>query len=72
MVFNQFDQNTLYIAAEDLDEKEDMKASIFVYDISDKQTGKLLFAGHKVGGTVKDLIYKGNGKEYTTAPKEDK
>ena len=31
---------------------------------------KLLFKDDKVGGTVKDLIYKGNGREYENIPSE--
>ena len=48
-----------------------MKASIFVYDITDKGAAKLLFEDHKVGGTVKQMIYKGNGREYESIPEED-
>ena len=35
----------------------------FIYDISDNSSAEKLFEDHKVGGTVRRLIYKGNGKE---------
>lgn len=41
-----------------------MKASVFVYDVSDNTSAKKLFEDHQAGGSVKQLIYKGNGKEY--------
>ena len=37
---------------------------------NDDASAKLLFKGDKVGGTVKDLIYKGNGREYENIPSE--
>ena len=40
-----------------------MKASLFIYDISDNSSAEKLFEDHKVGGTDRRLIYKGNGKE---------
>lgn len=64
LVFNPYDSATLYIAAENADEQSEMKASLFIYDVSDKSASKQLFADDRVGGTVKQLIYKGNGKEY--------
>lgn len=64
IIFNRFDANTVYIAANDLDEEGEMKAAIFIYDVSDNLTAKKLFEDRKVGGSVKQLIYKGNGKEY--------
>ena len=64
LVFNPYDSATLYIAAEKADEQSEMKASLFIYDVSDKSASKQLFADDRVGGTVKQLIYKGNGKEY--------
>ena len=70
MIFNVYDANTLYIAAENADEQSEMKASMFIYDISDDASAKLLFNDDKVGGTVKDLIYKGNGREYENIPSE--
>ena len=70
MIFNVYDAKTLYIAAENADEQSDMKASMFIYDISDDASAKLLFKDDKVGGTVKDLIYKGNGREYENIPSE--
>lgn len=70
MIFNVYDAKTLYIAAENADEQSEMKASMFIYDISDDASAKLLFKGDKVGGTVKDLIYKGNGREYENIPSE--
>lgn len=70
MIFNVYDAKTLYIAAENADEQSEMKASMFIYDISDDASAKLLFKGDKVGGTVKDLIYKGNGREYESIPSE--
>ena len=70
MIFNTYDANTLYIAAENGDEESEMKASLFIYDISDNASAKQLFKGDKAGGSVKDLIYKGNGREYEGIPKE--
>lgn len=64
LVFNPYDSATLYIAAENADEQSEMKASLFIYDVSDKTAAKQLFADDRVGGSVKQLIYKGNGKEY--------
>lgn len=64
IIFNRFDVNTVYIAADDLDEEGEMKASIFIYDVSDNISAKKLFEDYNVGGSVKQLIYKGNGKEY--------
>ena len=63
LVFNPYDVDTLYIAAEDTAETGEMKASLFIYDISDNSSAEKLFEDHKVGGTVRRLIYKGNGKE---------
>ena len=70
MIFNTYDAKTLYIAAENADEESEMKASMFIYDISDDASAKLLFKDDKVGGSVKDLIYKGNGREYESIPSE--
>jgi len=70
MIFNVYDAKTLYIAAENADEQSEMKASMFIYDISDDASAKLLFKDDKVGGTVKDLIYKGNGREYESISSE--
>ena len=66
ITFNTYDANTMYIAANNLDEISELKATIFVYDITDKTTAKQLFKGEKAGGSVKQLIYKGNGDEYLT------
>lgn len=71
MIFNVYDANTLYIAAENGDEESEMKASMFIYDISDNASAKQLFKGDKVGGSVKDFIYKGNGREYENIPAEE-
>ena len=68
MIFNTYDAKTLYIAAENADEESEMKASLFIYDIADDASAKLLFKDDKVGGSVKDLIYKGNGREYESIP----
>ena len=70
MIFNVYDAKTLFIAAENADEQSEMKASMFIYDISDDASAKLLFKDDKVVGTVKDLIYKGNGREYESIPSE--
>ena len=64
IVFNTYDTNTMYVAANNLDETSELKATIFVYDITDPTTAKLLFKGEKAGGSVKQLVYKGNGSEY--------
>lgn len=69
IVFNPFDANTVYIAADNLGEAGEMKASVFVYDVSDNTSAERLFEGHRAGGSVKQLIYKGNGKEYESIPK---
>ena len=71
MIFNTYDANTLYIAAENADEESEMKASMLIYDISDDASAKQLFKDDKVGGSVKDLIYKGNGREYESIPSEN-
>ena len=68
LVFNPYDVDTLYIAAEDTAETGEMKASLFIYDISDNSSAEKLFEGHRAGGSVKQLIYKGNGKEYESIP----
>ena len=68
IVFNPFDANTVYIAADNLGEAGEMKASVFVYDVSDNTSAERLFEGHRAGGSVKQLIYKGNGKEYESIP----
>ena len=68
IVFNPFDANTVYIAADNLGEAGEMKASVFVYDVSDNTSAEKLFEGHRAGGSVKQLIYKGNGKEYESIP----
>ena len=47
-----------------------MKASLFIYDIAGDASAKLLFKDDKVGGSVKDLIYKGNGREHESIPSE--
>lgn len=43
MIFNTYDAKTLYIAAENADEESEMKASLFIYDIADDASAKLLF-----------------------------
>lgn len=70
IVFNRYDVNTLYVAAENADEPGEMKASLFIYDISDNSSARLLFEDHRVGGSVRQLLYKGNGKEYESVMKE--
>lgn len=65
----RYDAKTLSIAAENADEESEMKASL-IYDIADDASAKLLFKDDKVGGSVKDLIYKGNGREYESIPSE--
>lgn len=64
MAFNNYDAGKIFIAAENLDENGEMKASLFIYDISDKTAAKLLFKEDRVGGSVRSLIYKGNGYEW--------
>lgn len=71
MIFNVYDTDTLYIAAENGDEESEMKASLFIYDISDNASAKQLFKGDRAGGSVKDFIYKGNGREYENIPSEN-
>lgn len=66
----RYDAKKLSIAAENADEESEMKASLFIYDIADDASAKLLFKDDKVGGSVKDLIYKGNGREYESIPSE--
>ncbi len=72
IIFNNYDPNTVYIAAENLDEKSQMKASLFIYDIKDNSKAVKLFEDHQVGGAVKQLIFKGNGREFEHAPQEAK
>lgn len=71
IVFNRYDVNTLYLAAENLDETGELKASLFIYDISDNSSARLLFEDHRIGGSVKQLLYKGNGKEYESVVTEE-
>ena len=66
LIFNPYDANTLYIAAEDRTEKSDRIASLFIYDVRDNAHPKRLYEAHKVGGKVKKLVYKGNGLEHLT------
>ncbi len=63
MIFNRYDADTIYIAAEDTEAEGEMKASLFIYNVADKTAAKLLFEDHNIGGSIKQLIYKGNGKE---------
>lgn len=64
IAFCEYDPDTMYLAAEDKSESSSMKASLYVFDVSEEAKAKQLFEGHKVGGNVKKLIYKGNGLEY--------
>ncbi len=62
IALNIYDPETLYIAAENQDEASELKASLFVYSIKDG-AGKQLYAEHKVGAAVRQLIYKGDATE---------
>ena len=72
LVFNPYDVDTLYIAAEDTAETGEMKASLFIYDISDNSSAEKLFEDHKVGGTVRktDLQGKRQGKRRAGGEKQ--
>lgn len=64
ITFCEYDPDTMYIAAEDKSETSAMVASIYVYNVADGGKAKKLFEGNNVGGKVRKLIYKGNGREY--------
>lgn len=64
IIFCEYDPDTMYIAAEDKSETSSMKASVYVYNVSNDTKAEQLFEGKKAGGKVKKLIYKGNGLEY--------
>lgn len=66
LIFDPYNPETLYIAAEDKTEKTDMKASIFIYNVKDPASSRRLFEGHRVGGKIRRMIYKGNGLEHLT------
>lgn len=63
MLFNPYNPNHLYIAAENQNEASQMKASIFIYDVSSSSKSHKLFEGHNLGGKIRQMIYKGNGLE---------
>lgn len=64
IIFNPYDADTMYIAAEDRLEGSSLKAAIFVYNVKDHNVGKKVFEGKNVGGRVRQMIYKGDGREY--------
>ncbi|MBO7366048.1 MAG: hypothetical protein J6U28_05065 [Bacteroidales bacterium] len=72
MTMNIYDENTLYIAAEKPDEATGLPAGIFVYDITGNNADDIccLFESEHVGGSVKKLIYKGNGRENLDRPRK--
>ena len=51
-------------------ERYDAKTLSIAAENADDASAKLLFKDDKVGGSVKDLIYKGNGREYESIPSE--
>jgi len=72
MTMNIYDENTLYIAAEKPDEATGLPAGIFVYDITGNNADDVccLFESEHAGGSVKKLIYKGNGRENLDRPRK--
>lgn len=63
MIFNPYNPNELYVAANNTKANKNRCATIFVIDVKDKSEGKLLYKEEGVGGMVKRLVYKGNGTE---------
>lgn len=64
IIFNPYDPDTMYVAAEDRNEQSSLRAAIFVYDVKKSSSGVKMFEGKNAGGKVRQLIYKGNGREY--------
>lgn len=63
IVFNPYNPNRMYVAAEDSKAETTACASIFIIDVSNKSAAKVLYKEDRVGGKIHRLIYKGNGKE---------
>ena len=63
LVFNPYNPNELYVAAEDTAAPNILVSSLFIYDVSGKSQGKLVRKDEHVGGKTVRLIYKGNGRE---------
>ncbi|WP_028896624.1 PKD-like domain-containing protein [Prevotella sp. HUN102] len=63
IVFNPYNPSQMYVAAQNTKAAANESATIFVLDVSSNATAKVLYTGSKLGGTIRNLIYKGNGKE---------
>ena len=63
LIFNPYNPNELYVAAEDISIKNGLVSSLFIYDVNPKDKGKLIRKDEHIGGKTIRLIYKGNGRE---------
>ena len=62
IAMNVFAPTTLFIGADNNDESSDMKASLYIMKI-DGGSAQVTYFEEKVGGKVRQLIYKGDGTE---------
>lgn len=63
IIFNPYNPTQMYIAAEDKEAPAKSCAAIFIIDVSNKATGKVIYQETGVGGKIHRMIYKGNGLE---------
>lgn len=63
IVFNPYNANEMYVAAEDMNAPKNVCATLFICNVTDKEKGSVTKKDEKVGGKVVKLIYKGNGTE---------
>lgn len=64
IAFDVYNPYRMFVAADDKNEKGELKAAIYVFDVTNAtKPATQMFAEEHVGGSVKKLIYKGNGLE---------
>lgn len=63
IVFNPYNENEMYVAAENKTAPKDVCATLFICNVQNKERGAVTRIDEKAGGSVVKLIYKGNGTE---------
>lgn len=64
IVFNPYNSNEMYVAAENKNAPDNLCASVFIINVANKEGGKVIEADHNVGGKIRRMVFKGNGKEH--------
>ncbi len=64
IIFNPYNSNEMYVAAEDKKASKYSCASVFIINATNKESGKIIEADHNVGGKIRRMVFKGNGKEH--------